>query len=115
MLTPRIGDSFNVSFRAKNILSRMNPAVPTFSVSRYIWNEISTCSHDGKSSCHYAPYIFRMILGVTGLEILTNKPHLLYKSNKGKLEQMLKIDLMLLIPPQLEEFALESHLPPVRL
>jgi hypothetical protein len=90
-LTPRIGDSYNISYRAKNILSRMNPPDSTFSVSKFIWNEIISCSYDGTSSCHYAPYIFRMILGVTGLGLLTNQTHIAYKSNKGQLERMLHI------------------------
>jgi hypothetical protein len=90
-LAPRVGDSDNISFRAKNLLNQMDPALPAFSIMRYIWHEIITCSHDGKSSCHYAPYIFKMILHVTGLNILTNKSHIAYKPVKGKLDQLLRI------------------------
>lgn len=90
-LTPRGGDSDNISGRARNLLYSMAPGKGDFAVFDFIWNEIILCSYSPKSGCHYAPYIFHMIKRVTGLEILTDKVHLPYKPPKGKLEQLLKI------------------------
>ena len=60
-LTPRGGDSDNISYRAKNLLVQMAPGKPKFAVMEFIWNEIVTCALDPSSACHYTPYIFHMI------------------------------------------------------
>ena len=60
-LTPRGGDSDNISHRAKNLLVQMAPGKRKFAVMEFIWNEIITCASDPSSACHYAPYIFHMI------------------------------------------------------
>ena len=60
-LTPRGGDSDNISHRAKNLLVQMAPGKPKFAVMEFVWNEIIGCSYDSSSVCHYAPYIFHMI------------------------------------------------------
>ena len=39
-LTPRRGDSDNISHRAKNLLPQMAPGKPKFTVMEFIWNEI---------------------------------------------------------------------------
>ena len=38
-LTPRGGDSDNISHRAKNLLAQMAPGKPKFAVMEFIWNE----------------------------------------------------------------------------
>ena len=50
-LTPRGGDSDNISHRAKNLLAQMAPGKPKFAVMEFIWNEILGCSHDSTSAC----------------------------------------------------------------
>src|SRR6185312_7981164 len=63
-LTPRGGDSDNISHRAKNLLVQMALGKRKFAVMEFIWNEIITCASDSSSACHYAPYIFHMIKNV---------------------------------------------------
>ena len=90
-LTPRGGDSDNISHRAKNLLVQMAPGKRKFSGMEFIWNKIITCASDPSSACHYAPYIFHMIKTVTQLNILHNILHVSYHSTKGKIEQSLHI------------------------
>jgi hypothetical protein len=90
-LTPRGGDSDNISHRAKNLLAQMAPEKCKFAVMEFIWNEIIECSYDSSSACHYAPYIFDMIKTVTQLNILHSTIHSPYRTSKGKIEQALHI------------------------
>src|SRR6185312_13801650 len=53
-LTPRGGDSDNISHRAKNLLVQMAPGKRKFAVMEFIWNEIISYSSDSSSECHYA-------------------------------------------------------------
>jgi hypothetical protein len=89
-LTPKIGDNYNISNIAKEILVRMAPRKEDFSVFNFIWEEIIVCSVSANKSCQYAPWIFKMICEVTRVDILTNKPHSWYKPNKGNIECLLK-------------------------
>ena len=50
-LTPRGGDSDNISHRAKNLLVQMAPGKRKFAVMEFIWNEIISCSSDSSSAC----------------------------------------------------------------
>ena len=77
-LTPRGGDSDNISHRAKNLLAQMAPGRCKFAVMEFIWNEIIACSSDSSSACHYAPYIFHMIKTVTQLNIVHSTFHVSY-------------------------------------
>ena len=90
-LTPRGGDSDNISHRAKNLLVQMTPGKPKFAVMEFVWNEIIGCSYDSSSACHYAPYIFHMIKIVTQLNILHGTINASYHTSKGKIEQTLHI------------------------
>jgi hypothetical protein len=90
-LTPKIGDNYNISNVAKEILVRMAPGKEAFSVFDFIWKEIIVCSVSANKSCQYAPWIFKMICEVTGVDILTDKPHSWYKPNKGNIERLLKL------------------------
>jgi hypothetical protein len=76
---------------SKNLIARMAPNQNEFSVFDFIWGEIIICSVSPKKSWHYAPYIFAMIKEVTGVEILTDKGHQVYKPNKGQLERLHKL------------------------
>jgi hypothetical protein len=58
-LTPKIGDNYNISNVAKEILVRMAPGKEAFSVFDFIWEEIIVCSVSANKSCQYAPWISR--------------------------------------------------------
>jgi hypothetical protein len=90
-LTPKIGDNYNISNIDKDILVRMAPGKEPFSVFDFIWEEIIISFVSANKSCQYAPWIFKMICEVTGVDILTNKPHPWYKPNKGNIERLLKL------------------------
>jgi hypothetical protein len=90
-LTPKIDDNYNISNVAKEILVRMAPGKEAFSVFDFIWEEIIVCSVSANKSCQYAPWIFKMIREVTGVDILTDKPRSWYKPNKGNIERLLKL------------------------
>jgi hypothetical protein len=90
-LTPKIGDNYNISNVAKEILVRMALGKEAFSVFDFIWEEIIVCSMSANKSCQYAPWIFKMIREVTGVGILTDKPYSWYKPNKGNIERLLKL------------------------
>jgi hypothetical protein len=89
--TPKISDNYNISNIAKEILVRMEPGKEDFSVFDFVWEEIIVCSVSANKSCQYAPWIFKMICEVTGVDILTDKPHSWYKPNKGNIECLLKL------------------------
>jgi hypothetical protein len=90
-LTLKIGDNYNISNIAKDILVRMAPGKEKFSVFDFIWEEIIVCSVSANKSCQYAPWIFKMICEVTRVDILTDKTHTWYKQNKGNIERLLKL------------------------
>jgi hypothetical protein len=90
-LCPKSGDSDNISNMSKNLLARMAPNKNDFRVFDLIWEEIIICSVSPKKGCHYAPYIFAIIKEVTGVNILTDKGHQVYKPNKGQLQRLLKL------------------------
>jgi hypothetical protein len=50
-----------------------------------------SCSILPKKEYHYAPDIFAMIKEVTGVNILTDKGHQVYKPKKGQLQRLLKL------------------------
>jgi hypothetical protein len=76
---------------SKNLIARMDPNQNEFSIFDFIWEEIIICSVSPKKCCHYAQYIFTMIKEVTGVEILTDKGHQVYKPKKCQLERLLKL------------------------
>jgi hypothetical protein len=70
----------------------MAPNQNKFSVFNFIWEEIIICSVSLKKNYHYAPYMFAMIKYMTGVEILTDKVHQIYKSKKSQLQHLLKLE-----------------------
>jgi hypothetical protein len=81
-LTPKIGDNYNISNIAKDILVRMAPGKEKFSVFDFICAEIIMCSVSANKSCQYA---------VTRVDICTDKIHTWYKPNKGNIEHLFKL------------------------
>jgi hypothetical protein len=90
-LTPKIGDNYNISNIAKDIVVRMGPDGEEFSVFDFIWKDIIVCSVSTNKSCQYSPWIFRMICEVVEVNILTDQTHTWYKPNKGNIERLLKL------------------------
>jgi uncharacterized protein YozE (UPF0346 family) len=89
-LYPKVGDSDNISNMSNNLIARMAPNQDEFSVFDFIWEEIIICLVFPKKSYHYAPYIFAMIKQVTGVEIMTDKGHQVYKPKKRQLQHLVK-------------------------
>ena len=90
-VTPKADNSDKISNMSRNLLARLGPNQPEFSVFDFIWEEIIICSVSPKKGCHYAPYIFHMITEVTGLDIMTDKSHQVNRPSKGTLDRLLKI------------------------
>jgi hypothetical protein len=90
-LTPKIGDNTNISNVAKEILVRIAPGKEDFGIFNFIWEEIIVCSVSANKSSQYAPWIFKMICEVAGVDILPDKTHSWYKPNKGNIERLLKL------------------------
>jgi len=78
-IAPTSGDADNISNLSKNLLASMVPNQGQFSIFDFIWEEIIVCSVSPKKGCHYAPNIFHMITEVTGVDILIDKGHQVYK------------------------------------
>jgi hypothetical protein len=77
-MTPKIGDNYNISNITKDLLVRMGPDQEAFSVFDFI-------------CCQYAPWIFKMICEIIGVDISTDNTHTLYKPDKGNIERLLKL------------------------
>lgn len=90
-LSPKVGDQTNISNIAKNLLLRLSPGQPDFSVFDFIWEEIIVNSVSSNMGCKYAPWIFYMICKVTGVRIKYDKEHTVYKPAKGHLDRLLKL------------------------
>ena len=90
-LTPKAGNSDKISNMSRNLLARLGPNQPEFSVFDFLWEEIIVSSVSPKRGCHYGPYIFYMITKVTKLDIMTNKCHPVYRPSKGTLDRLIKI------------------------
>ena len=59
-INPKCGDSTSLRKYAKNLLARMALGSDAFSVSRFIWAELSD-SLDARNDLPYAPYIMYII------------------------------------------------------
>ena len=90
-LTPKAGNSDKISNMSRNLLARLGPNQPEFSVFDFLWEEIIISSVLPKRGCHYGPYIFYMITKVTKLDIMIDKCHPMYRPSKGTLDRLLKI------------------------
>jgi hypothetical protein len=90
-MSSKICDIYNISNIANYLLVRMALGQEPFSVFDFIWEEIIVCSMATNKSCQYAPWIFKMICEVTGVNICSDKVHTYYKPNKGNIERLLKL------------------------
>ena len=72
------GDSTSLRKYAKNLLARMAPGSDAFSISRFIWAELSDSLDDAKNDLPYAPYIMYIIERVSGIEFKKDVEHMPY-------------------------------------
>ena len=73
-LTPRDGNTSDITLFAKNLLARMRDGVTAFSVADFVWEEIKLTSIDPQKSCGFAPYIMLMIEEVTRYNFPIEQP-----------------------------------------
>ena len=78
-INPKGGDSNSLRKYAKNLLARMAPGSDAFSVSRFIWAELSDSLYDARNDLPYAPYIMYIIERVSGIEFKKDMEHRPYK------------------------------------
>ena len=57
-INPKGGDSTSLRKYAKNLLSRMALGSDAFSVSRFIWAELSDSLDDARNDFPYAPHVY---------------------------------------------------------
>ena len=78
-INPKVGDSTSLRKYAKNLLARMAPGSDAFSISRFIWTELSTSLDDARNDLPYAPYIMYIIKRVLGIEFKKDVQHRPYR------------------------------------
>jgi hypothetical protein len=78
-INPKGGVSTSLRKYAKNLLARMAPGSDAFSVSRFIWAELSDSLDDARNDLPYAPYIMYIIERVSGIEFKKDVEHNPYK------------------------------------
>jgi hypothetical protein len=82
-ITPRDGNSSEITKFQKNVMVALRPGASGFSVGDFIYQEIKHLSKDPKKICSYSPYIMYMIEKVAKTEFpknLTHKPLMLNPS-----------------------------------
>ena len=90
-ISPKGGNSDKISNMSWNLLAKMTPGASEFCVFDFLWEEIICTSISPKRGCHYTPYIFSMIMEVTGINILADQNHLVYRPSKRTVDRLLKI------------------------
>ena len=78
-INPKGGDSTSLRKYAKNFLTRMAPGSDAFSVSRFIWAELSDSLDDARNDLPYAPYIMYIIERVSDIEFKKDVEHRPYR------------------------------------
>ena len=78
-INPKGGDSTSLRKYAKNLLARMALGSDAFSISRFIWAELSDSLDDARNDLLYAPYIMYIIERVSGIEFKKDVEHRPYK------------------------------------
>jgi hypothetical protein len=84
IISPRDGDSTNISHYAKNLLDNLRNGAPPFSVIDYIWEKIKGISLNPQKNCGFAPYLMFLIEDVTGRSFLKEMIHIPFRSNSAK-------------------------------
>jgi len=85
-INPKGGDSTSLRKYAKNLLARMALGSDAFSISRFIWAELSDSLDDAKNDLPYAPYIMYIIERVSGIEFKKDVEHRPYRLTHGNIQ-----------------------------
>jgi hypothetical protein len=64
-LTPRDGNTSDITAFQRNLMVAMKPGEPTFNVGDFLWQEIKNSSENPQRLCSYGPYISYIIKKVT--------------------------------------------------
>jgi hypothetical protein len=76
ILTPRDGNTSDVTLFQRNLMATMRPGAPQFSVGDFIWQKIKNVSENPQKICSYSPYIMFMIWKVTGIKFPNDVKHM---------------------------------------
>ena len=74
-LTPRDGNTSDVTLFQRNLMAAMRRGAPQFSVGDFIWQEIKNLSENPQKICSYSPYIIYMIKKVTKTKFSNDVKH----------------------------------------
>ena len=74
-LTPKDGDSMNITFYTKNLHAQMASNALSFSVFNFIWEEIKSISQSPLRNCDYASFLLYMIENVTQTQSVKDIKH----------------------------------------
>jgi hypothetical protein len=64
-LTPRDGNTSDITAFQRNLMVAMKPGEPAFHVGDFLWKEIKNSSENPQRLCSYGPYISYIIKKVT--------------------------------------------------
>jgi hypothetical protein len=64
-LTPRDGNTLDITAFQRNLMVAMKPGEPVFNVGDFLWQEIKNSSENPLRLCSYVPYISYIIKKVT--------------------------------------------------
>jgi hypothetical protein len=64
-LTPRDGNTLDITAFQRNLMVAMKPGEPMFNVGDFLWQEIKNSSNNPQRLCRYGPYISYIIKKVT--------------------------------------------------
>jgi hypothetical protein len=78
-INPKVGDSNSLRKYAKNLLAKMALGSDAFSISRFIWTELSTSLDDARNDLPYAPYIMYIIERMSGIKFKKDVEHRPYR------------------------------------
>jgi hypothetical protein len=74
-LTPRDGNSSDITAYQRNLLVAMNPGEALFNVGDFLWQEIKNSSENPQRLCIYSPYISYVIKKVTQRAYASDTKH----------------------------------------
>ncbi|RLM73537.1 uncharacterized protein C2845_PM15G02300 [Panicum miliaceum] len=74
-LTPRDGNTSDVTLFQRDLMAAMRPGSPQFSVGDFIWQEIKNVSENPQKICSCSPYIMYMIKKTTGINFPSDVIH----------------------------------------
>jgi hypothetical protein len=74
-LTPRNGNSSQITAFQRNLMVAMRPGVAPFCVGDFIWQEIKNCSENVQNLCGHSPYIIYIIRKVTNTKYPKDARH----------------------------------------